>query len=90
MEQNIRPQAPLSTSIVSWVKLTVSFVCLVENVLFKVLLLLHGGVELFVVVLKHEQRQTFESLVMINTPSTTSAHLGQLFGAVLTMSTPQQ
>lgn len=83
MEQNIRPQAPLSTSIVSWVKLTVSFVCLVENVLFKVLLLLHGGVELCVVVLKRIKDRciSYGKYTIYN-----SAHLGQIFGEVLTMS----
>lgn len=33
-------------------KLTVCFVCLVEDILLKVLLVLHGGVKLRVIVLK--------------------------------------
>lgn len=36
-------------------ELTVCFVCLVEDVLLKVLLVLHGGVKLRVIVLKQTQ-----------------------------------
>lgn len=57
--------------------------CLVENVLFKVLLLLHGGVELCVVVLKRIKDRciSYGKYTIYN-----SAHLGQIFGEVLTMS----
>lgn len=36
------------------VELTVCFVCLVKNIPFKGFLLLHGGVKLWVIVLKQE------------------------------------
>lgn len=45
-------------------ELTVGFVRLVENILLKVLLVLHGGVQLTVIVLKqtHTGRETVDEL----------------------------